>query len=177
MQVEVITHNPCWKDEFESEAQKIKEIYDDLLLDIHHIGSTSVPGLKAKPVIDIMPIVSDINEVNKFDDQMKALGYESLGENGIVERRFFRKDNEALGKRTHHVHVFDQHSHDEIVRHLAFKAYLIANPDIANHYGNLKSRLAATYPNDIDSYINGKNDFIKNTEKLAVAWYKGKSND
>lgn len=177
MQVEVITHNPCWKDEFESEAQKIKAIYDDLLLDIHHIGSTSVPGLKAKPVIDIMPIVSDINEVNKFDDQMKALGYESLGENGIVGRRFFRKDNEALGKRTHHVHVFDQHSHDEIIRHLAFKAYLIAHPNITDQYGDLKYRLAAAFPNDIDSYINSKNDFIQNTEKLAVAWYKGKSND
>jgi GrpB-like predicted nucleotidyltransferase (UPF0157 family) len=74
------------------------------------------------------------------------------------------------------VHVFDQHSHDEIVRHLAFKAYLIANPDIANHYGNLKSKLAATYPNDIESYMAGKNDFIKETEKQAVSWYKDKHN-
>jgi GrpB-like predicted nucleotidyltransferase (UPF0157 family) len=176
MQVEVITHNPRWKNEFEQEAQKIKAIYDDLLLEIHHIGSTSVAGLKAKPVIDIMPIVSDINEVDKFDDQMGALGYEPLGENGIVGRRFFRKDNKALGKRTHHVHVFDQHSHDEIIRHLAFKAYLIAHPEIANQYGNLKSRLAATYPNDIESYMAGKNDFIQKIEKQAVAWYKDKPN-
>lgn len=176
MQVEVIAHNPRWKNEFEQEAQKIKDIYRELILDIHHIGSTSVTGIKAKPVIDIMPIVSDINEVDKFDDQMEALGYEPLGENGIVGRRFFRKDNEALGKRTHHVHVFDQHSHDEIIRHLAFKAYLIAHPNIANQYGNLKSRLAATYPNDIESYMAGKNDFIKETEKQALTWYEDKPN-
>lgn len=176
MHVEVMAHNPHWKNEFEQEAQKIKAIYDDLLLEIHHIGSTSVVGLKAKPVIDIMPIVCDINEVDKFDDQMEALGYEPLGENGIVGRRFFRKDDETLGKRTHHVHVFDQHSHDEIIRHLAFKAYLIAHPDIANQYGNLKSRLAVAFPNDIESYMAGKNDFIKDTEKQAVAWYKDKPN-
>lgn len=177
MQVEVITHNPRWKDEFEKEAQKIKAIYDDLLLEIHHIGSTSVVDLKAKPVIDIMPIVSDINEVDKFDDQMQELGYEPLGENGIVGRRFFRKDNMTSGKRTHHVHIFDQSSQDEIIRHLAFKAYLIAHPDISCQYGNLKSRLALAYPNDIESYMDGKNDFIKNAEKQAVAWYKAKSND
>lgn len=89
MQVEVTAHNPRWKDDFEKEAQKIMAIYDDLLLEIYHIGSTSVAGLKAKPVIDIMPIVSDIDEVDKFDAQMLALGYEPLGENGIVGRRFF----------------------------------------------------------------------------------------
>lgn len=89
MQVEVTAHNPRWKDDFEKEAQKLMSIYDGLLLEIYHIGSTSVTGLKAKPVIDIMPIVSDINEVDKFDGQMQALGYEPLGENGIVGRRFF----------------------------------------------------------------------------------------
>lgn len=176
MEVEVIAYNPRWKNEFEKEAQRIKEIYRELILDIHHIGSTSVTDLKAKTVIDIMPIVSDVNEVDKFDEQMEALGYEPLGENGIVGRRFFRKDNEALGKRTHHVHVFDQHSHDEIIRHLAFKAYLIAHPDIANQYGNLKSRLAAAFPNDIESYMAGKNDFIKETEKQALTWYEDKPN-
>lgn len=104
-------------------------IYGDLLLEIYHIGSTSVAGLKAKPVIDMMPIVSDINEVDKFDDQMQELGYELLGENGIVGRRFFRKCNMSSGKRTHHVHIFDTSSQDEINRHLAFKAYLIAHPE------------------------------------------------
>jgi GrpB-like predicted nucleotidyltransferase (UPF0157 family) len=176
MQVEVITHNPRWKNEFEQEAQKIKEIYQELILDIHHIGSTSVPGLIAKPIIDIMPVVSDINAVDKFDQQMRALGYEPLGENGISDRRFFRKNNKEASKRTYHVHIFDQSNQNDIIRHLAFKAYLIAHPEIANQYGNLKSRLAATYPNDIESYIAGKNDFIKETEKQAVTWYKDKPN-
>lgn len=176
MQVEVITHNPRWKNEFEQEAQNIKAIYDDLLLEIHHIGSTSVAGLKAKPIIDIMPVVSDINAVDKFDQQMRALGYEPLGENGISGRRFFRKNSKEAGKRTHHVHIFDQSNQNDIIRHLAFKAYLIAHPEIANQYGNLKSRLAATYPNDIESYMAGKNDFIKETEKQAVTWYEDKTN-
>ncbi|MBF7019995.1 GrpB family protein [Staphylococcus sp. 18_1_E_LY] len=176
MQVEVTAHNPRWKDDFEKEAQKIMAIYDDLLLEIYHIGSTSVAGLKAKPVIDMMPIVSDINKVDKFDDQMLALGYEPLGENGIVGRRFFRKCNMSSGKRTYHVHIFDPSSQDEIIRHLAFKAYLIAHPEIANQYGNLKSRLGAAFPDDIESYMDGKNAFIKETEKQAVVWYEGNSN-
>lgn len=172
MEVEVLPHNLQWKGEFEQEAKKLKDIYGDLLLEIHHIGSTSIAGLKAKPVIDIMPIVDDINEVDKYNKQMRELGYEPLGENGIVGRRFFRKNNMTSGKRTHHVHIFDQSSQDEITRHLAFKHYLIANPDIARIYGELKEKLANKFPNDIESYINGKNDFIKTTEQQALKWFE-----
>ena len=85
---------------------------------LHHIGSTSIPGIFAKPIIDILLEVSDLEKLDKQSHALVALGYERLGEFGIVGRRYFRK-NSASGIRTHHVHAF-QTGNAEIERHLAF---------------------------------------------------------
>ncbi len=100
--VEVCAYDLKWPLMFEEEADKIKAVFGDEIVAIHHIGSTSVPGLKAKPVIDIIPVVKAISVVHHYNRQMIEIGYEPMGEYGILGRRFFRK---GKGKRSHHVHI------------------------------------------------------------------------
>ncbi|AIF42851.1 GrpB family protein [Virgibacillus sp. SK37] len=166
--VQVCSYNPAWADRFNEEAVKLQQIFGDLLQHIYHIGSTSVPGLKAKPIIDIMPVVKDIEKVDSYNEGMQRIGYEPMGEYGIPRRRFFRKGGED---RTHHVHIFEIDS-PEAIRHLAFRDYLRVNPAISESYGNLKQHLATQFPTDMERYIEGKNDFVKEIEAKAVKWYK-----
>lgn len=168
MRVVVNEHNENWDQKFKEESQKLKDILGDEIVEIHHIGSTSVKGLKAKPIIDIMPIVKDIEKVDSFNEQMGAIGYEGLGENGIKGRRYFRKGGEY---RTHQVHVFQTDNHEDIDRHLAVRDYLRTHPEEAKQYGDLKERLAKQFPNDIESYVEGKDAFVKALENRALTWY------
>ncbi|MCY7483142.1 GrpB family protein [Paenibacillus alvei] len=167
MNVTVTKYNDDWNRMFEDEAQKIKTIFGDELTDIHHIGSTSVFGLQAKPIIDLMPVVKDIGKIDAFNEQMTELGYECMGEYGIKGRRYFRKGGEH---RTHHVHVFQADNKEDIQRHLAVRDYLRAHPQEAEQYGNLKEKLASQHPNDIEAYMDGKDSFVKNLEKKALDW-------
>lgn len=124
---------------------------------------------EAKPIIDIMVVVKNIEKVDEFNKKLNDLGYENLGENGIPRRRFFRK---GKTKRTHHLHVFDYKNKTEIERHLAFKEYLKSHKEIAKEYGELKNKLAKNYPEDIKSYVNGKDKYVKKIEKRAIDWYR-----
>ncbi len=164
--VEVKEHKKGWNTLYEKEKIKLTKIFKDILEDIHHIGSTAIPNIKAKPVIDIMVVVQDINKVDQFNEEMIALGYEPKGEFGIKNRRFFQKGG---NNRTHHVHVFPKGS-KEVQRHLNFRDYMRAHPQKARQYSQLKETLAAKYPNDIDKYIEGKNDFIKEIDREAAKW-------
>src|SRR6056297_2564109 len=97
--IEVVEYDKNWPKLFKEEADLIREIFKDEIIEIFHIGSTSVPGLKAKPIIDIMPIVKKIEEVDKKNEDMKKIGYEPKGEYGIIGRRFFMKGGDD---RSHH---------------------------------------------------------------------------
>jgi len=101
--VEVVSYNSNWKRMYKEELEKIKNILNDIIVDIHHIGSTAIPGIKAKPVIDILVEVKNIEAVDRYNNKMEELGYEAMGEHGIPKRRFFRKGG---NKRTRHIHVF-----------------------------------------------------------------------
>jgi len=170
MNVVVTEYNEDWKQKFSEEAQKIKDIFADELIDIHHIGSTSVPGLKAKPIIDIMPVVKDIEKVDSFNDRMEDIGYECMGELGMKGRRYFRKGGD---NRTHQVHVFQWDNKEDIDRHLAVRNYLRTHPDYANRYGDLKESLATQFPKNIEAYMDGKDAFVKELEKYALQWSNG----
>lgn len=165
--VEVVEYDPTWTGKFEEESGKIRRLFDSELVAIHHIGSTSVPGLDAKPIIDMMPVVRQIERVDGLIGHMEALGYRSFGEHGIPGRRFFAKGEDV---RTVHVHIFE--AEDEgVVRHLAFRDYLMAFPDVRIEYAALKKQLASQHPDDIESYIQGKQEWVSETERVATTWY------
>ncbi|MFD2043380.1 GrpB family protein [Ornithinibacillus salinisoli] len=164
--VEVCSYNEKWASMFSVEAEKLRLIFGNEIIDIHHIGSTSVVGLKAKPIIDIMPIVKNINIVDNYNEKMKNIGYEPKGENGITGRRYFKKGGD---NRSHHVHIYQIGSY-EITRHLAFRDYLRKHPDVKKNYGELKEQLAQQFPYDIASYINGKEGFAREIEVKALDW-------
>jgi GrpB-like predicted nucleotidyltransferase (UPF0157 family) len=137
------------------------------LVAVHHVGSTAVPDIFAKPIIDILVEVQCVGRIDEFNQEMIEQGYLPKGEFGISGRRFFIKGDEE--RRSHHIHVF-QTGDPAIERHLAFRDYMIAHPEEAQAYGCLKQELAREFPHDIDSYMAGKNDFIKEIERKAHTW-------
>lgn len=168
MIIKVVDYNQNWSSEYHKEEQSIKSILQEELVNSFHIGSTSVPGLKAKPIIDILLVVNDINNLDSFSNQFQDIGYEVMGEFGITGRRYFRKGGD---NRTHQIHAFQYNNIEEIERHLAFRDYLREHPKVCIQYGDLKSQLAEQYPNDIDGYGDGKDDFVKSVEKDAIIWH------
>jgi GrpB-like predicted nucleotidyltransferase (UPF0157 family) len=168
VRVVVTNYNPQWPGMFEAEVDIIRKVFGEELIAVHHIGSTSVPGLKAKPIIDIMLLVRNIEVVDKFNDKMIELGYEPMGEYGIPRRRFFRKGGH---NRTHHVHIFESGSSDA-ERHLAFRDFLRRHPDDAKSYGELKELLVKRFPYDIEAYMDGKNELVKRIEHKAIKCYR-----
>ena len=143
---------------FGEEANLLREVLGEEALGIFHIGSTSVPGLKSKPIIDILIAVRDISKVDSFNGAMEEVGYSALGENGIPGRRYFQK---AVGNdHSHHVHVFES-GNSEIERHIAFRDYLRAHPQVAE-----------IHPYDIESYQSGKSAMISEIQEEAIKWYR-----
>lgn len=165
-EVEVVPHNPNWRKEFEMEAKQIAVAMGETIVAVHHIGSTSIHGIYAKPVIDILVEVVDIAEVDARNPAMELLGYEAKSEFGIPTRRYFRKDNQD-GIRTHQVHTFKANS-PQVTRHLAFRDFMNTHPHEAQKYSELKRKLAAEYPNNMDGYIDGKDGFIKEIDRRAA---------
>lgn len=166
--IKVVDYNHNWSSDYQKEERSIRAILQDELVNIFHIGSTSVPGLKAKPIIDILLVVNDIHKLDSFSKQFQESGYEVKGEFGITGRRYFRKGGV---RRTHQIHAFQYNNIEEIERHLAFRDYLREHPEVCRQYGEIKSQLAKQYPNDIDGYCNGKDDFVKSVEKDAIKWH------
>jgi GrpB-like predicted nucleotidyltransferase (UPF0157 family) len=168
MLVEVVPSSPTWPQEFRREAERLRLALRPEVAAIHHIGSTSVPDLPAKPIIDILMEVESLDRLDERRSRLEQLGYECMGEYGIPGRRYFRKSDSA-GIRTHHVHAF-RCGDANIERHLAFRDYLIAHPDVARAYGELKLRLAMLHAHDVEAYMDGKDGFIKVHEAAALAW-------
>ena len=163
--VKVVAYDPDWPRAFCIEAEAIRSVMGTLVVEINHIGSTSIPNAAAKPIIDMMLVVTDIKKVDTLTDQLATLGYIAKGEYGIPGRRFFTKDNG--GERTHHLHIF-QSGNPEINRHLAFRDYMRSHPDGLEVYSRLKTDLARRYPLDIESYMDGKDAFIKGINRKAA---------
>jgi GrpB-like predicted nucleotidyltransferase (UPF0157 family) len=151
--IEVVPYDPNWPTIFETEATKIKQALGNNCIAIHHVGSTSVPGLAAKPIIDIVPVVRDILVLDQNTSGMEARGYEAKGEYGMLFRRYFQK-------RSFNVHIFEQSS-AEIDGHLLFRNWMQEHADDREHYATLKQDLALLYPNDIYQYVFGKDAFVK----------------
>lgn len=169
--IEVVPHNRLWAELFEEEAEELVALFGEEVVAVHHIGSTAIPGILAKPIIDILLEVRDIERIDGFNREMVAIGYEPKGAFGIAGRRFFIKRSDT--HRTHHVHAFEQ-GYLAIRRHLAFRDYLRAHPEEAKAYSRLKLELTRRFPHDIEGYMAGKEDFIKEIERKAKAWERAR---
>lgn len=166
--VEVIPHDSNWREIFVAESKRVADALGNNAIAIHHIGSTVIPGIYAKPIIDLLAEVQDILKVGERRSAMESLGYAAMGEFGISGRRYFRKENQN-GCRTHHLHVFEAGS-EQVERHLAFRDYMIAHPIDAQKYSALKRELAKKYPQSIDEYMDGKDGLIKEIDIKAAQW-------
>lgn len=153
--IQVVPYDGLWPCLFQREAERIQKALGENCAAVYHIGSTSVPGLFAKPIIDILPVVLDLKKVDS--NAMGALGYEAKGENGIAFRQYFQK---GTPEKTHHIHVYEK-GNVEIDRHLRFCEWMRAHPQDCKAYGNLKKRLSLQFPYDIRSYVLGKEGFIQ----------------
>lgn len=167
MLVNVVAYDPRWKNLFLSEAGQIRDMLGDELINIFHIGSTAVEGLKAKPVIDMMPVVRNLSRLDGYASRFEALEYEVMGEFGIPGRRYFRK---GANNRTHQIHAFQFDNLQEIERHLAVRDYLRSHDAARMAYGQLKAGLAEKFPEDIEGYADGKEAFVVAMEKEALKW-------
>lgn len=165
--VEVLDYDAAWQTAYAREVETLANVFKDEAAVFHHFGSTSVPGLSAKPIVDILVEVRDIQRVDALNAEMSARGYLVKGEYGIAGRRFFVKGTEE--ERSHHVHVY-QKGNPEIATHLDFRDYLLAHPEAARAYGGLKQNLARQYPTDMDAYIAGKDALVKELTQKAREW-------
>ncbi|NGZ77948.1 GrpB family protein [Saccharibacillus alkalitolerans] len=165
MQVRLSTYDPDWVRRFEEEADFLRTVFGGEIVRFEHFGSTSVPGMKAKPVIDMMMLVRDIGSIDAYNEKMTALGYEAAGDWGIPGRRLFRKGG---ADRTHHIHVYED-NHPQIARHLVLRDYLRIHPDEAEAYSALKERLASEHA-ETSGYSPAKKAFVSELEKRALAW-------
>ena len=153
-QVTVGPYDPGWPKDFEEIKQELTAALGPLALHIEHVGSTAVPGLAAKPIIDIDIVIEDSSRLPSVIKALSSLGYSYEGDLGIADREAFSyQGKEHLC--THHLYVCPQYS-AELRRHLLFRDYLRDHPQTAAEYGALKQRAAALFPQDIDSYCNYK---------------------
>ena len=169
----VVPHENHWSEKFQMEAKRLKSAMPETVK-IYHIGSTSVPGLAAKPIIDMIMEVENIESVDGWNERFIEVGYSVIGENGISRRRYFIHGTEE--KRSYHLHVFEK-GNPEIVRHLAFRDYMMAHCEEAEAYATLKKELAEKYTYDGALYTEGKNEFVRNVDEKAKEWRKNNVNE
>lgn len=158
-----------WPALFEREAERLRVLLGGELVAVHHIGSTSVPGLAAKPIIDLLPLVRSLTAIDERTPALREAGYRGWGEYGLPGRRYFTRDRD--GVRTHNLHVY-RFDDPAAERHLAFCAYLRHHEPVRSEYESLKRAVYAQHPDDIAAYSAGKDVWIKQVEALAIAWYR-----
>jgi GrpB-like predicted nucleotidyltransferase (UPF0157 family) len=163
--VKLVPHDPKWAECFVAEEQLLLQTLGEKVLEVRHIGSTSIPGVPAKPIIDILAAVPRLADVEAFSADLRRLGYEDKGSGGVEGRRYFVKGTEA--RRTHHLNFCER---DGFFwrSHLVFRDYLVRHPDAAAEYSALKRELAARFPTDRAAYTNGKETFVRAIVELAM---------
>jgi GrpB-like predicted nucleotidyltransferase (UPF0157 family) len=168
--VELVDHDPTWPELFEEERGRVAEVFGDNVLGIEHIGSTAVPDLCAKPIVDVLVGLRELELTDEQIASMERLGYEYLGEYGRPGRLFFRKQ-----PHTHHVHVVE-HGGEHWERQLTFREALRTDTEERERYDRFKRRLAAEgHPREV--YTELKTPFIREVEARARARVDGRERD
>jgi GrpB-like predicted nucleotidyltransferase (UPF0157 family) len=160
--VKLEPHSELWRHLFVEEAARIRRAVGEIDAAIEHVGSTSIGGIAAKPIIDIAVGLKNFNDGEKCVAPLENIGYEYRGEHGIAGRFYFVK-----GKpRAYHLHMIE-HGSNFWRSHLLFRDYLRSHPPMAKEYEDLKLELARKYVNNREAYQNGKTEFIGNILKIA----------
>lgn len=168
--VEVVDHDGSWGTQFEAEAQELRNVLAPVGPRVEHIGSTAVPGIPAKPTIDVLVLVDDVEDVLVYRDALKALGYEyrPASLTSSDDQLFFRKVA-ASGKRTHHLHVVARRS-PKGHEYLAFRDYLRTHGSEARAYAALKLDLAERFATERMRYVDEKARYVDELMERVRAW-------
>ncbi|WP_104202896.1 GrpB family protein [Billgrantia saliphila] len=158
--VELVDYDPRWPIRFDAECRRLQEGFPESLIDVQHIGSTAIPGMSAKPIIDVMAGVASMAVADSLFEPILAHGYvtSAVFNASLTDRRWFMRH--AHGRRTHHLHVV---VHDGELWHqrLAFRDALRADPIQATRYAVLKRELASRHQADREAYTQAKRDFVR----------------
>lgn len=162
VRIEIMDYDPHWPRLYEEERARVAAALGALAKSIEHIGSTSVPGLSAKPIIDLLVTVDRLGSADPYIEPLASLGYTFFLVMGNTERHAFGKGN----PHTHHVHIV-QHGGEEHMRPLIFRDYLRSHPEEARHYEAMKRALAVRFRHDRRAYSQGKTEFVRSIEAKA----------
>ena len=168
-EVEIVKYDPRWPVLFDQEAKRLRGVLDpSLIVGLEHFGSTAIPGLSAKPIIDILIAVRSLADAQaSFVEVLRNLDYVYWAENPKQDRMFFVKGMPPFGsRRTHHVHVTE--ADGEMWQRLAFRDYLRAHPAEAGTYERLKRRLAAEHQTDREAYTAAKSAYVATVMRKAI---------
>jgi GrpB-like predicted nucleotidyltransferase (UPF0157 family) len=175
--VAIVPYDPRWPDLFRQEKEHLLSCLPaELIRRVEHFGSTAVPGLAAKPVVDLLVEVVDLQATRtRIAPLLEAQGYDYFwrpthGDDGPPFYAWFIKRDSSSGTRTHHIHMVEPDFEEHWDR-LLFRDYLIEHPRVAREYQELKFRLAAAYPNDRVAYTKGKTEFVLSVTEQAKRFY------
>src|SRR5262245_4428012 len=175
--IAIVPYDPQWAERFREEKEHLRAcLPKELIGRIEHFGSTAVPGLAAKPIVDMLVEVADLEAAKeRIAPLLQGRGYDyfwrpTRGDDGPPFYAWFIKRESATGTRTHHIHMVEPHFVEHWDR-LYFRDYLIEHPQLAKEYEALKVRLAADYPQDRAAYTQGKTDFVRRVTELARRFY------
>ena len=155
----VVPYDPNWKTEFERIKGELVQALKNNIITVEHVGSTSVEGLAAKPIIDIDIVIKDYNSFETVKNILESIGYTHNGDQGVKERHAF-KYSDKPHLTAHHLYACPEYS-QELKRHIAFRDYLRMHPEDRDWYGSVKMLAAKHYPEDIDSYMIAKNPCVR----------------
>jgi GrpB-like predicted nucleotidyltransferase (UPF0157 family) len=156
--VELHAYDPNWPAAFERERRLIGPLFPRPPRLIEHMGSTSVPGLPAKPIIDIIVLVDDLEHGRAAISALEATGYSFWADNPDKTKLYLVKGLPPAPRRTHHLHIYDDE--DEVQRHLVFRDHLRSSPEARAAYLALKEELAARFRDDREAYSRNKTEFV-----------------
>ncbi len=161
--VDLAPYSESWRELYEEERRALADALGDRVLDIQHVGSTSVPGMVAKPILDIGIAVRSFMEAACLVPDMENLNYEYRGEFGIPRRHYYVKGE----PRTHHVHIFESSSY-EWASLVLFRNVLLTEPEVAKAYSDLKKRLRDRHRAERTAYQRAKASFVEEVVRHAI---------
>lgn len=163
--VQLRPYDSNWPMEFEKEKQRLLDVFGDNIIAVEHTGSTAVPGLPAKPLIDMIAAIYSFNELEDFIEPLKRLSYEYMPERMYADRKFFPKGSRS--NRTHHLNLVLKDNPKQWSSLLLFRNYLREHEAARDEYAQLKTSLAAKYSDNREAYTKSKNDFIQRILQVA----------